>query len=297
MWAHLSAKRFIGGHFAAFVGLLVRLASRWVAGVTMEDALLRAKEINENKIGAILNILGEHYEDRESIEATVMEYLQLIDEISERGLDASISIKLSQCGLMIDYDYCKKNVDRILAKMKEKGKYLWIDMESSKFTDATIRIYEHVISQYPLGGLAVQTNLKRTEADVRRLIKEGGRVRLTKGAYKEDPGISYPKRADTTVNYSKILRILFEEGDNFAVATHDLSMVDEALELSKQRKKMFEFQMLQGVREKLAVELAEKGYRVNEYVPYGPRWLAYFTRRLKEKPGNIITMFKSLVNA
>lgn len=262
----------------------------------MEDALVRAARINGEKIGAILNILGEHYEDRESIEATVAEYLQLIDEIDTRGLDASISIKLSQCGLMIDYDYCEKNINRILAKMKEKGKYLWIDMESSKFTDATIRIYEHVIKQYPLGGLAVQTNLKRTEADVRRLIKEGGRVRLTKGAYKEDPAISYPKRADTTANYSKILRILFEEGDNFAVATHDINMVNEALELSKQHNRVFEFQMLQGVREKLAVELAGKGYRVNEYVPYGPRWLAYFTRRLKEKPGNIITMFRSLVS-
>lgn len=278
------------------VGLLTRLASRWVAGIHMEDALKRAAELNKLKIGAILNILGEHYEDRKSIEETVAEYLELIRAITDRGLDASISIKLSQCGLMIDDDYCRLNVDRILARVKETGKYLWMDMESSKYTDATIRIYEHCLKEYPEVGLAVQTNLKRTEADVRNLLKVGGMVRLTKGAYKEDPAISYPKRSDTTVNYSRILKALFEEGDRFAVATHDIDMIDEALELSKSHKPTFEFQMLQGVREKLAAELAGKGYRVNEYVPYGPRWLAYFTRRLKEKPGNILTMFRSLVN-
>ena len=278
------------------MGLLIRLASRWVAGIHMEDALKRAGELNKLKIGAILNILGEHYEDGKSIEETVAEYLVLIDEITKRKLDASVSIKLSQCGLMINEDFCRKNAERILAKVKETGNYLWMDMESSKFTDATIRIYQHCLKIYPRVGLAVQTNLKRTEEDVRKLMREGGMVRLTKGAYKEDPAISYPKRSDTTVNYSRIMRYLFEECDNFAVATHDIDMINEALELNKKYLRKFEFQMLQGVREKLAAELAGQGYRVNEYVPYGPRWLAYFTRRLKEKPGNIITMFRSLVS-
>ena len=278
------------------MGLLVRLASNWVAGLDMEDALVRAAAINKGKVGAILNILGEHYEDRSSIEATTAEYLRLIDEITKRGLDASISIKLSQCGLMIDEEYCTKNVERILARVKETDKYLWMDMESMKFTDATIRIYEHCLKTYPRVGLAVQTNLKRTEADVRHLMKNGGVVRLTKGAYKEDPAVSYQRRSDTTMNFSKIMRYLFEECDNFAIATHDIDMINEALELHKKHKRRFEFQMLQGVRETLAVELAEKGFRVNEYVPYGPRWLAYFSRRLKERPGNIITMFKSLVS-
>lgn len=278
------------------VGLLVRLASRWVAGIYMEDALKRAGELNKLKIGAIINILGEHYEDRESIEETTAEYLELIRAIPERKLDASISIKLSQCGLMIDEDYCRQNIEKILAKVKATGNYLWLDMESSKYTDATIRIYEHCLKLYPKVGLAVQTNLKRTEADVMRLMRGGGMVRLTKGAYKEDPAISYPKRSDTTVNYGKILKYLFEQCDNFAVATHDINMIDESLELDKRYKRKFEFQMLQGVREKLAAELAGKGFRVNEYVPYGPRWLAYFSRRLKERPGNVITMFRSLIS-
>jgi proline dehydrogenase len=278
------------------VGLLVRLASRWVAGIYMEDALKRAGELNKLKIGAIINILGEHYEDRKSIEETTAEYLELIRAIPERKLDASISIKLSQCGLMIDEDYCRQNIEKILAKVKATGNYLWLDMESSKYTDATIRIYEHCLKLYPKVGLAVQTNLKRTEADVMRLMRGGGMVRLTKGAYKEDPAISYPKRSDTTVNYGKILKYLFEQCDNFAVATHDINMIDESLELDKRYKRKFEFQMLQGVREKLAAELAGKGFRVNEYVPYGPRWLAYFSRRLKERPGNVITMFRSLIS-
>ena len=263
------------------VGLLIRLASRWVAGLEMEDALVRAARINKDNIGAILNILGEHYEEHRSIEETTAEYVKLIDEIAKRGLDASISIKPSQCGLMIDEDFCRRNVETILARVKETGNYLWMDMESAKFTDTTIRIYEHCLRIYPRIGLAVQTNLKRTEADVKHLMTEGGMVRLTKGAYREDPAISYPKRSDTTANFSRIMKFLFEECDNFAIATHDIDMINEALELSKKHKRTFEFQMLQGVRESLAAELAGRGFRVNEYIPYGPRWLAYFMRRLK----------------
>ena len=289
-------KRFIAGSFAINVGILVRLASRWVAGIHMDDALLRTRRVNKDGIGAIINILGEHYEDEKSVEETVVEYIQLIEKIKEDGLDAGVSIKLSQFGLMINEEYCRKNVERILAKVMEYNGFLWIDMEDSRFTDATIRIYEMCLERYPMVGLAVQTNLKRTEADVRRLVKKGGRIRLCKGAYRENPAISYPKRRDTTVNYSRILRVLFEEGDNFAVGTHDMDMINESLELHKTHNRTFEFQMLQGVRETTAIELARKGYRVVEYVPYGPRWLAYFSRRLKERPGNVITMFRSLVS-
>jgi len=289
-------KRFIAEAVAAAVGFLVRLASRWVAGVEMEDALTRAEQINGKSIGAVLNVLGEHHEERDSVETTVTEYLQLLDRIEERRLDACISIKLSQCGIAIDQGYCSDNVKRILAKVKSLGGFLWIDMESSKYTDATIQIYEQCLKEHPLVGLAVQSNLKRTEEDVRRLLKQGGRVRLCKGAYREDPSIGYPKRADATRNYSRILKVLYEEGDNFAVATHDNSMIEEALELSKKHQKTFEFQFLQGVRESTAIELAAKGYRVLEYVPYGPRWLAYFMRRLRERPFNVITMFRSLVS-
>ncbi len=262
----------------------------------MDDALFRTQRINKDGIGAIINILGEHYEDRESVEETVTEYIRLIEKIKEGGLDAGVSIKLSQFGLMIDEEYCRKNVERILAKVMEHDGFLWIDMEDSRFTDATIRIYEMCLGKYPLVGLAVQTNLKRTEADVRRLIKKGGRIRLCKGAYRESAAISFPKKRETTANYSRILKVLFEEGDNFAVGTHDMDMINEALEMSKSNKRSFEFQMLQGVRETTAIELARQGYRVVEYVPYGPRWLAYFSRRLKERPGNVVTMFRSLVS-
>ena len=278
------------------MGLLVRFASKWVAGVNMEDALKRAEKINQSKLGAVINILGEHYEERKSVEETVAEYVALVEKIKERGLDGGISIKLSQCGLMIDEAYCASNVQRILAKVMEHGRFLWIDMESSEYTDATIRIYEKCLDAYPKVGLAVQSNLKRTEADVRRLVKKGGKIRLCKGAYRENPSIGYPKRADATANYARILRVLYEEGDNFAVATHDINMINEALDLSKKIKRDFEFQMLQGVRETTAVELVNQGHRVLLYVPYGPRWLAYFSRRLKERPLNIITMFKSLVS-
>lgn len=261
----------------------------------MEDALIRAEQINKSNVGAILNILGEHYEDRKSVEVTIAEYYMLLDKIKECGLDACISVKPSQCGLMIDEKYCMENIQKLLAKVKEHKGFLWIDMENSEYTDVTIKIYEQCLKSYSFVGLAVQTNLKRTEQDTKRLLKKGGRIRLCKGAYREDVSISYPKRSDTTANYQKIMKVLFEEGDNFAIATHDMMMIEAALSLSKSHNKNFEFQMLQGVRESTVRELAKDGYRVLEYVPYGPRWLAYFLRRLRERPRNVITMFRSLM--
>jgi len=278
------------------VGLLIRFARQWVAGETMPDALGRAEEANRRGIGAILNFLGEHYVDRSLVDATVDEYLRILDALGPRTMDASLSVKPTQCGMMVDQEFYWSSVKRILDRVQSMGLFLWMDIEGSQFTDRTFDVYRRALAQYKNVGVAVQANLRRTEKDVESLLDIGGVVRLCKGAYREVPPAGTADRHETDANYHKLLEILFERADRFAVASHASAMLQHALELSKKRTRPFEFQMLLGVRDPLKDELVKSGHRVLEYIPYGPSWLPYFTRRLKERPRNILTMVRSFVS-
>ena len=278
------------------MGLLIRFAGQWVAGETIADGLARAAESNRRKLGVVLNLLGEHFEERSAVEAAVGEYLKLLAAISERKMDACISIKPTQCGMVIDQDTYWSNVKRILESVQAANGFLWMDMEGSRFTDRTLDVYRRALSLYPHVGVAVQCNLRRTEKDVESLLAIGGIVRLCKGAYRETPPQGAADRTEVDANFLKVLEILFERGDRFAVATHDGALIDRALQLSRTYRRRFEFQMLLGVRDPLKDDLAAKGHRVLDYIPYGPNWLPYFTRRLRERPRNIITMVRSFVS-
>jgi proline dehydrogenase len=278
------------------MGLLIRFASQWVAGETMADAIARAEEANRRGIRAILNFLGEHNVERSAVEAAVDEYIDVLDAIDARRIDAAISIKPTQCGMLVDQEFYWRNVKRILERVRSMKGFLWIDMESSRFTDRTLDVYRKALAEYPDVGVAVQTNLRRTERDVEGLLAIGGVVRLCKGAYREVPPVGTADRHETDANYRKLLDLLFERADGFAVATHDSAMIDHALELHRKHPRRFEFQMLLGVRDPLKDELVRKGHRAAEYIPYGPTWLPYFTRRLRERPRNILTMVRSFVS-
>ncbi|OGS50311.1 MAG: hypothetical protein A3K65_07980 [Euryarchaeota archaeon RBG_16_68_12] len=278
------------------MGLLVRFASQWVAGETMADAITRAEDANRRGIGAILNFLGEHYVDRSLVDATVDEYLDILDDLGARRMDASLSIKPTQCGMMVDQEFYWAGVKRILDRIQSMGLFLWMDIESSKFTDRTFDVYRRALAQYRDVGVAVQANLRRTERDVESLLDVGGVVRLCKGAYHEVPPVGTADRHETDANFRKLLDICFERADRFAVASHDSALIAHALGLAKGRTRPFEFQMLLGVRDPLKDELVKKGHRVLEYIPYGPSWLPYFTRRLRERPRNILTMVRSFVS-
>ncbi len=277
------------------MGLLIRFASQWVAGETLADAIARAEDANRRGIGACLNFLGEHYEDRSLVETTVDEYVDLLDATGARRMDACLSIKPTQCGMMVDQAFYWESVGRILDRVQATGSFLWMDMESSKFTDRTLDVYRRALAQYPNVGVAVQANLRRTEKDVESLLDVGGIVRLCKGAYHEVPPVGTADRHETDANYRRLLDLLFDRGDRFAVASHDSAMIAHALERSTERATRFEFQMLLGVRDPLKDELVAKKHRVVEYIPYGPSWLPYFTRRLRERPRNILTMVRSFV--
>ncbi len=278
------------------MGLLIRFASQWVAGETMADAIVRAEDANRRGIGACLNFLGEHFEERSLVETTVDEYIDLLDATGARAMDACLSIKPTQCGMMVDRAFYWESVRRILDRVQSMGSFLWMDMESSKFTDRTLDVYRRALAQYPNVGVAVQANLRRTEKDVESLLDVGGIVRLCKGAYHEVPPVGTADRHETDANYRRLLDLLFDRGDRFAVASHDSAMIEHALELGRKRATRFEFQMLLGVRDPLKDELVAKKHRVVEYIPYGPSWLPYFTRRLRERPRNLLTMVRSFVS-
>ncbi len=277
------------------MGLLIRFARQWVAGERLKDAVRAAREANGKGVDAVLNLLGEHYKDRAVVEATLKEYMRVLDAIEAGNLNACVSVKPSQFGLEFGRAYAESMVAPLFDRVRAMGDFLWLDMEGSRFTDDTLALYADLRHRHHDVGVCLQANLKRTPKDLERLLEIGGKIRLVKGAYRETPEVAHRTRAEIDAAYESLLRTLFEKGDHFAVATHDGKLVDAAIRLSKDHKRIWEFQMLRGVREPLKRDLVRKGYRVVEYIPYGPNWLPYFTRRLRERPRNVLTMIRSLV--
>lgn len=278
------------------MGLLIRFADQWVAGENLDDAIRVARAANTRGIEAVVNYLGEHYREKATVEATVGEYLRLIAAIRSAGIRGCVSTKPTQIGILIDREYALSQFLVVLDAIRADGRMLWIDMEAASTTEDTIRIYEQLLERYDRVGLCLQANLRRTEKDLARLLPQGARIRLTKGAYRETPEVAYTARSEIDRQYRRFEETLFREGRHFAIASHDARMIDHALELAKTNDVPFEFQMLQGVRDPLKAELVEKGYDVLEYIPYGPNWLPYFGRRLRERPRNVITMVRSFVS-
>lgn len=278
-------------------GLLLRLAKQWIAGEDAQSGINRVRRANSKGVLGLLNLLGEHVILREQIDATVTEYIRLLDLIDSNGVKSHISVKPTQLGVSLDFEYCVENYLKIASACDAHSKnYLWIDMENSPYTQKTIDLYIRVLSKYPNTGLAIQSYLKRSESDLRTILPLGAKIRLVKGAYNESSDISFKQKKLVTENYSKLLGVLFDQKESnfFAVATHDSSMIERAKELSKGASADFEFEMLMGVRDNLKMDLVKEGHQVREYIPYGPEWLAYSIRRIKEKKSNILLLGRSI---
>ena len=274
--------------------ILKRFASKWIAGDTLEQAIERAKKSNKIGVQGIINLLGEHAESILMTERAVIEYLQILDAIAEDKVLASISVKPSQVGISIDRKLCEENFIRLLDAAQKLKIFVWIDMESSQYTEETLDLYKTLKSRYDNVGIALQAYLKRSEKDLESLLAIDGKVRLCKGAYRESNDVMVGHHEQIGENYEELMKLLFEKGNNFAIATHDSSLIEEAKVLSKQYKRNFEFQMLMGVRENLKSRLVQEGFIVANYIPYGRKWLAYTVRRLIERKRNIILIFRSL---
>lgn len=273
--------------------ILSKLASKWIAG-DFEDVIKRAKKASEKGIEPLLDIVGEDYKKISEAYKSVTDYIYLLQLMEKDKIKGSLSIKLTQLGMVRNKEECYENLKAIINEAKKTRTFIWIDMESSKYTKDTIEVYLFALKIYRNLGLVIQANLKRSETDLKLLVTKGCTIRLVKGAYKEDESKAYQKRSEINENFEKLMNILFEKSEHFAIATHDKKLVDKAIELNKKYNKDVEFQFLMGVRNKLKRSLADQGYKVGEYIPFGKNWFPYFWRRLMERKSNIFLIFRSL---
>lgn len=274
-----------------------QVTRRFIAGENIEDAIVAIKELNKLGITATFDHLGESTTSRAEAEADVREYVHVLGRIQETGVDSNVSVKLTQLGLDIDEAYCLENTRRIVAEAHRRGNFVRIDMEDSPKTDATLRIFKQLFGEFGNVGIVLQSYLYRTEKDLDEVLAMGARVRLCKGAYNEPAEVAFPEKADVDDNYIKLMQKLLKSGVYHGIATHDMRMIRATQEFAAREgigKDQFEFQMLYGVRRDLMIQLAQEGFRVRTYVPYGEFWYPYFMRRLAERPANVWFVMKSL---
>jgi proline dehydrogenase len=263
------------------------LAHKFVAGNTLADAVGVAGSLNAEGFQVSLDLLGEEVSDHDSALAATEEYIEGLEQISDAGLDANISVKPTQLGLAFDEAVALEAVDRLGSKAAEVGTTVTIDMEDSRYTEATIRLFEKGQASHGNLGIALQAYLHRTPSDLQRVIPLGGHIRLCKGAYVEPDDVAIDSRAGVDEAFAQQLVPLMSATSTMpAIATHDGSLIGRALELAASRTEPFEFQMLYGVRRELQRQLVTDGYPLRIYLPYGSQWYPYLTRRLAERPAN-----------
>ncbi len=265
-----------------------------MAGYNTEQAVAAALGANSHGMTAILNFLGEETTDKKAVDSTVSEYLALMDLMEVRKVRGCISAKPTQLGLAIGYDLCLQNFRRLAVKASSLGQFMWIDMESIKFAEDTISIYLELFKENKMTGIAIQSYLRRSASDLLHILEHNGKVRLVKGAYHEHEEHAFTAKEEVDANFSTLMKMLFDGGAFFAIATHDSKLVDEATKRAGETRD-FEFQMLMGIRDELKQELVERGFPVSEYIPYGNNWLAYSVRRLRERKRNVILLARSLI--
>lgn len=275
--------------------LLLRLAKRWISGVDLDSAMTDAKKANSKGMGVVVNFLGEEIKDPATAESHAGEYLRIQQRISEEGIRGFASVKLTQLGLGADDAAAAERFERIASNADRLKQPLWIDMESSLFTERTISLYIDALSRHNGLGIVLQSYMRRSESDLPRLLDAGARVRLVKGAYRESRDVVYPSRKEVSGSFSRLMATLFDKGKGFAIATHDSALIEEAKGLAESKRAEFEFEMLKGIRDELKADLVKSGYQVSEYLPYGDRWFSYSKRRITEHPSNIFLLLRSLV--
>lgn len=280
-------------------GLARKLASRFVAGETVDSAIAAAKVINEDGTMVSLDLLGESVSSREETAAARDEVLEVLDAISETKVDGNVSVKLTQLGLDIDKSICIENMSQILERAKELDIFVRIDMESTEYTERTLDIFDELHDNYGnLVGVVVQSYLHRSAGDIEMLVKRGARVRLCKGAYAEPPELAFQDMKDVRAAFVALMKRLVDDATYPAIATHDDEMIDKTLQYVENNSipvERFEFQMLYGVRRDLQKKLRNQGFNVRVYIPFGSNWYPYLMRRMAERSSNVGFMVNSLI--
>ncbi|MGH7516397.1 MAG: proline dehydrogenase family protein [Gemmatimonadales bacterium] len=278
-----------------------KFASRFVAGETIDSAVVAARDLGGRGITASLDLLGESVTAEAEAVAARDQYLTMLDRMAEAsGVQVNVSVKLTQMGLDIDEELCAANLTRILDRAQAVNGFVRLDMEGSDYTQRTLDFFERrLFDRFGRHcGVVIQSMLRRSEADVAKLIAMKARVRLCKGAYLEPPSVAFPDKADVDRNYLTLMERLLAAGNYPGIATHDQAIIAHARGFVRRESiaaERFEFQMLYGVRRDLQHELVRSGHRMRVYVPFGTQWYPYLMRRLAERPANIAFILGNVV--
>ena len=272
-------------------------------GERVEDAIAAAAQLQATGVGALLTHLGENLTRLDEFEDVTRHYLDVIEQVKAAGLDAQISVKLTQLGLDHDRELCSRNLQRLVDRAGECGHFVWIDMENSRYVDATLDLFRRTRERTPLVGVALQAYLYRTARDLESLLPLGAAIRLVKGAYLEPADIAYPKKADVDANYDTLARrILSEDGQRtrtlLHIATHDSRLIDRLSAYIDEHhvpRSAYEYAMLYGIQESLQQRLVASGCRLRVLISYGEYWFPWFMRRLAERPANVWFMVKNVL--
>ncbi len=282
-----------------------RLVRRFVAGTSVEEALSVIERVNAEGLLAAVTYLGENVPSAAAARAGAEVYVELLDEIKRRNLRCFPSLKLTHVGLDLSESLCLDHMRRILERGQAAGTRVWIDMESSAYTERTLVIYETLRRSFPNVACVIQAYLRRSEADVKRLIAQGATIRLCKGAYREPPELAFPAKRDVNANYARLLDLLLSpeaiaQGVYPAFATHDERLIRRAVDRARRvgiSPEQFEIQMLFGIRHDLHGPIRRQGLQLRLLVPFGEEWYGYFVRRLAERPANLLFLLKNLFRA
>jgi proline dehydrogenase len=303
-FVRLSENRLLR-NFAERSSLGRRLSARFVAGTEIADAVRATQAVNRAGMSVTVDNLGENVTNLEEARHSALLYHQVLDEIAANQLNANISLKLTHMGLDVDEKLARELVSGLVAKaasMKPAG-FVRVDMEGSPYTQRTLD-FVHELHSMPGNqnsvGTVIQAYLKRSESDIEKLLSEGIRIRLCKGAYKEPANIAFEKKEDVDRNYVKLMKVLMKSGIYHGLATHDEKIIREAQAFATRERiarDSFEFQMLYGIRRDLQQRLVRDGWRMRVYIPFGTEWYPYFMRRLGERPANALFIARNLLRA
>ena len=303
-FVHLSENRSLRS-FAEQSSIGQRVSNRFVAGTKIADAVCVTKAVNRAGMSVSIDNLGENVTNPEEARHSAQLYHQILEAIAANALNANISLKLTHMGLDIDETLARDLVSGLVAKaaaMNPPG-FVRVDMEGSPYTQRTLDFVDELHRRPGHAnsvGTVIQAYLRRSEADVEKLLSQGIRIRLCKGAYKEPASIAFESKADVDANYIQLMKTLMKSGIYHGLATHDQNIIREAQAFAtaeKVARDSFEFQMLYGIRRDLQQSLVRDGWRMRVYVPFGTEWYPYFMRRLGERPANVFFVARNLLRS
>ncbi len=284
--------------FAEHSALGQKMSRRFVAGITVEELLAAAEAVNQRGMAVSVDNLGENVTNAEEARNSANIYHNLLDLIAQRGLQANVSLKLTHMGLDVDPELARQLVCALVDHAARLDNFVRVDMEGSAYTQRTLEFVHEMHTRYPgRVGAVLQSYMRRSEGDAEKLLANGVRIRLCKGAYKEPAGIAFQKKSEVDANYLRLTKMLLKSGIYHGIATHDERIIQQTMRFAAEEnisRDSFEFQMLYGIRRDLQERIVRDLWRMRVYIPFGTEWYPYLMRRLAERPANVLFIAKNI---